>query len=174
MVTRTLAFTLVIFLCAKAATFYWARCALVIRSFSGTCNANNNCCVLKLNSTIVLTNCGENCNGIANNGSVACGYHCIISVTSLVEATVDVNLVAFSILDVEVTVLSALNFGNSTGDEVLFFCVSVVLLSCANGVSINDSCRSCECKDPTVLDLSGTVVLTNYTENYNVVACNGL
>ena len=159
--------------CALLASFANVS-ALVSRLFCCTCNANNNCCVLKLRN-IVMTDYGENCDSIANNGSVASSYHCIISVTSLVVATVNINLVASFVLDVKVTILSICNLNYLTSDKVLVFCCgSLILESTCNCVSIFDRSRSCECKNPTVLNLSCAIVMTNYTKNYNVVTCNGL
>ena len=121
---------------------------------------------------VVLTNDTQNGDGVANGGL---GLHSIVSDgTVCVVQTVNQDGVALGVLDHDVTVGSVLNLNNLTGDNLLILGVLVLLEGVAQLVCLGNGDGSGEGLDPTVLHLGSAVVLTQNTQDHNVVACNGL
>ena len=137
-----------------------------------TCNKSNDPAVLYLRSAAVLTNDTVNGNGVTYNRllgkSVVTG-----SAVSRVSA-VNGEDVALSVSDLHVTVLGVVNLGDNTGNKVLVLGVGVVLLGLTESDRILNGGSGSDRLYPSVLELNGVIVLTDYGENNDVVANYGL
>ena len=127
--------------------------------------------VLHLGS-VVLTDDTQNGDGVANGGL---SRHSVVSDgTVCVVQTVNQDGVALGVLDHDVTVGSVLNLGDLTGDDLLVLGVLVLLEGVTQLVSLGNGDGSGDGLYPTVLHLGVVVVLTQDTQDDDVVACNGL
>ena len=128
--------------------------------------------VLHLGSAVVLTKSAEDNYIVTCNGLVLKGIISVSTVSTV--CTVYSEGVTKLINDVHVAVLCVVNFLDVTCYKVLFFGVSVVILSCSDLHSFGNGYRSSEGLNPTVLHLGSTVVLTKSAEDNYIVTCNGL